>query len=102
LVGLQIQKKAAFNKVYNKTSRGCLLQLVFILSLVTIEMFIPSCDLKSTDSAGGMYVKPTITRTGKFRKGYVRKRVSINKNAIKNQHRSRYYYQTKGKYLRNG
>ena len=57
-----------------------------------------SCDLKESDDAGGVYVKPTVTRTGKFRKGHVRKQVSTDKNAIKNQNRSRYYYHTRGKY----
>jgi hypothetical protein len=44
---------------------------------------------------------PTITRTGKFRKGLVCKNVSTDKNAMKNQNRSRYYYQTRGKHRRN-
>jgi hypothetical protein len=52
------------------------------------------------DSGGSTYVKPSIDKNGKFRKGYVRKSVSTNKNAIKNQNRSRYYYKTRGKYRR--
>jgi hypothetical protein len=47
-----------------------------------------------------VYVKPSIDYKGKFRKGYVRMPVSTKKNAIKNQNRSRYYYQTRGKYRR--
>jgi hypothetical protein len=74
--------------------------LAFIISLVLIGNSLSSCDFKKSDKAGGTYVKPTITRTGKFRKGYVRKNVSTDKNAIKNQNRSRYYYQTRGKYRR--
>ena len=93
-------KKAMYNKVYNKTSRGCLVQLILVFSIGFIGLSVPSCDLKRSDSAGGTYVKPTITRTGKFRKGYVRKSVSTNKNAIRNQNRSRYYYKTRGKYRR--
>ena len=58
-------KKAAYNKIYNKTSRGC---LVFLVSFGVLTFSIPSCDFKKSDSAGGTYVKPTITRTGKFRK----------------------------------
>ncbi len=46
------------------------------------------------------YVSPAITYKGKFRKGYVRKPVSTNPNAIRNQSKSRYYYKTKGKYMR--
>jgi hypothetical protein len=94
-------KKAAYNKVYNKTSRGCLVNLLFIVSFGILTFFIPSCDFKKSDKAGGVYVKPTITRTGKFRKGHVRKKVSTDKNAMKNQNRSLYYYETKGKYRRN-
>jgi hypothetical protein len=44
------------------------------------------------------YVSPSINYKGQFRKGYVRKPVSSNPNALRNQTRSKYYYQTKGKY----
>ena len=50
--------------------------------------------LKST------YVPPTITYKGQFRKGYVRQTFSINPNAFRNQSKSKYYYKTKGKYMR--
>ena len=50
--------------------------------------------LKST------YVSPTINFKGQFRKGYVRKSVSSNHNAMRNQSKSKYYYKTKGKYMR--
>jgi hypothetical protein len=46
------------------------------------------------------YVSPSINYKGQFRKGYVRKSVSTNPNALRNQTRSKYYYQTKGKYRR--
>ncbi len=75
-------KKAAYNKVYNKTSRGCLVNLLFLVSFGVLVFSIPSCDFKKSDSAGGTYVKPTITRTGKFIKGYVRKILSTNKSSI--------------------
>jgi hypothetical protein len=81
-------KKVAFNKVYNKTSRGCLVNLLFIVSFGILTFSIPSCDFKKSDKDEGIYVKPTITRTGKFRKDYVRRKVSTDKNAIKNQNRS--------------
>lgn len=58
---------------------------------------------KSNDSGTGkkpVYVKPSFDYKGKFRKGHVRMPVSTNKNAIKNQNRSRYYYHTRGKYRR--
>lgn len=77
-----------------------MMKIIGLFLLISTFVLFPSCDLKKSDSAGGTYVKPTITRTGKFRKGYVRKKVSTNKNAIKNQNRSRYYYKTRGKYRR--
>ena len=46
------------------------------------------------------YVPPTINYKGQFRKGYVRKSVSSNPNAFRNQSKSKYYYKTKGKYMR--
>lgn len=46
------------------------------------------------------YVPPTINYKGQFRKGYVRKSVSTNPNAVRNQSKSTYYYKTKGKYMR--
>lgn len=52
--------------------------------------------LKST------YVPPSINFKGQFRKGYVRKSVSSHPNAMRNQSKSKYYYQTKGKYMRRG
>jgi hypothetical protein len=75
-------------------------RIFFIVSLGVLTFSIPSCDFKKSDKAGGVYVKPPITRTGKFRKGYVRRKVSTDKNAIKKQNRSRYYYRTRGKYRR--
>jgi hypothetical protein len=50
--------------------------------------------LKST------YIPPSINYKGQFRKGYVRKSVSSNPNAIRNQSKSKYYYKTRGKYMR--
>ena len=93
-------KKAAYNKVYNKTSRGCLVNLLIMVSFGVLTLSIPSCDLKKSDNAGGSYVKPAVNYKGQTRKGHVRKKVSTDKNAIKNQNRSRYYYHTKGKYRR--
>jgi hypothetical protein len=93
-------KKAAYNKVYNKTSRGCLVNLLFLVSLGVLTLSIPSCDFKKSDKASGSYVKPSVNYKGQTRKGHVRRKVSTDKNAIKNQNRSRYYYQTRGKYRR--
>ncbi len=70
--------------------------------IVFIFFLLAACG-NSNDSATGkkpVYVKPSIDYKGKFRKGHVRMPVSTNKNAIKNQNRSRYYYHTRGKYRR--
>jgi hypothetical protein len=95
-------KKAAYNRVYNRTSRGCMLTLVWLLGLpllvLVAVLFLSSCS--GDDVTNSTYVKPSIDYKGKFRKGYVRKSVSTNKNAVKNQNKSRYYYKTRGKYSR--
>jgi hypothetical protein len=93
-------KKSLYNKVYNKTSRGCIFNIAVIIAIGLTFVSIQSCDIRKSESAGGTYVKPSVTRTGKVRKGYVRKKVSLNKNAVKRQNRSRYYYHTRGKYHR--
>jgi hypothetical protein len=70
-----------------------LIIFLFLLNLI-------SCTDSFDDSKGGTYVKPSVDYKGKYRRGHVRKSVSISKNAIKNRNRSRYYYQTRGKYKR--
>jgi len=62
-------KKAAYNKVYNKTSRGCLVNLLFLISIGVLTLSIPSCDFKKSDKAGGTNVKPFVNRKGQTRKG---------------------------------
>jgi hypothetical protein len=47
-----------------------------------------------------VYVSPSVDYKGKYRKGHARMPVSTNKNAVKNRNRSKYYYQTRGKYHR--
>jgi hypothetical protein len=69
---------------------------------VVIFTLLSACG-NNTDSASGkqaVYVKPSIDSRGRYRKGHVRMPVSTRKNAIKSQNRSRYYYQTRGKYRR--
>jgi len=69
--------------------------------LIFLLVFLIGCtedNEKSSESNGMHYVSPTINKYGRFRKGYVRKSVSTDKNAIRNQARSRYYYHTRGKY----
>ena len=91
-------KKALYNKVYNKTSRGCLFNIAVIIALVLTFVTVQSCDIRKSDSAGGTYVKPSVNYKGQIRKGYVRRKVSLKKDAMKSQNRSRYYYHTRGKY----
>ena len=93
-------KKALYNKVYNKTSRGCLFNIAVIIALVLTFVTVQSCDIRKSDSAGGTYVKPSVNYKGQVRKGYVRRKVSLKKDAIKSQNRSRYYYHSRGKYRR--
>jgi hypothetical protein len=45
-------------------------------------------------------VHSSMNYKGDFRKAHFRPAVSTNKNAIRNHTRSRYYYQTRGKYIR--
>ncbi len=45
-----------------------------------------------------VYVKPSIDYKVRYHKGHVRMPASSKKNAFKSQSRSRYYYQTSGKY----
>lgn len=72
----------------------------FFIALVCISL--ASCDNNGDSGTGrkAVYVKPSIDSRGRFRKGHVRMPVSVKKNSIKSQNRSRYYYQTRGKYRR--
>lgn len=82
-------KKAAYNKVYNKTSRGCLVNLLFLVSFGVLTFSVPSCDFKKSDKAGGSYIKPSVDYKGLTRKGHVRRKISTDKITILNQNRSR-------------
>lgn len=70
---------------------------------IVIGVSVISCTDGSTENARTrkpVYVSPSVDKRGRIRKGYVRMPVSTHKNAISNQNRSRYYYQTRGKYHR--
>ena len=73
---------------------------VKFLILGIVFLLISSCDVKPSRASSGTYVKPTVTRTGQIRKGYVRKKYSTSKDAVRNRMRSRYYYHSRGKYRR--
>jgi len=66
-----------------------------------ICMGMVSCTDNNTENSRTrkpVYVSPSVDKRGRIRKGYVRMPVSTHKNAISNQNKSRYYYQTRGKY----
>ena len=73
-----------------------------IVYLILLSVGITGCDIKEKEvkTKKASYVSPSINYKGQFRPGYVRKSVSTNPNALRNQTRSKYYYQTKGKYRR--
>jgi hypothetical protein len=64
--------------------------LFLILSIVTII----GCDIqeKKERKSKSTYVKPYVTQSGKLVKGAVRKSWSSSPNRIKNQNRSKSYY----------
>jgi hypothetical protein len=68
-----------------------------LLFILFVSFFLVNC---GSGGSSYEYVKPSISRYGKFRKGYVRSKVSTKKDALRSQNRSRYYYKTRGKYLR--
>jgi hypothetical protein len=59
-----------------------------------------SCDGEDSGGRKPVYVKPSVDKNGRVRKGHVRMPVSTKKNAVKSQNKSKYYYQTRGKYRR--
>ena len=73
-----------------------------IVYFILISVGIIGCDIKEKEvkPKKATYVSPSINYKGQFRPGYVRKSVSTNPNALRNQTRSKYYYKTKGKYRR--
>jgi hypothetical protein len=73
-----------------------------LVSLAVGIFLLSACDLKpKTERAKRpVYVSPSVDSRGRVRKGHVRMPVSSNKNAVRNQGKSRYYYETRGKYRR--
>ena len=68
-----------------------------ILLFVAVIGFV-SCDGEDGVGRKPVYVKPSVDKNGRVRKGHMRMPVSTKKNAVKNQNKSKYYYQTRGKY----
>ena len=72
------------------------------LVVIFVLVLLVACG-NSSDSGRGrkpVYVKPSVDYKGKYRKGHIRMPISTKKDAMKSQNRSRYYYQTRGKYMR--
>jgi hypothetical protein len=70
------------------------LLVLFILCFLTLSINNLAAQRKAS------YVKPYVTRTGKIVSGHYRKSVSTSPNAFKSRAKSKYYYHTKGKYIR--
>lgn len=70
------------------------------LGLVLCLMLAACSDIQPIEerrSKSNTYVGPSIDYKGRFRKGYVRKKVSTNPNAVKRQNQARYYRKTHAK-----
>jgi hypothetical protein len=70
------------------------------ITIAFIFIMLMACGNDSGKGKKAVYVKPSVDYKGRYRKGHVRMPVSTDKHAIKNQNRSRYYYQTRGKFRR--
>jgi hypothetical protein len=78
---------------------------MLILAMVLFSVFLSSCGTQESNDEDedkpvrkSTYVRPSVDSRGRLRKGHVRKAYSTDKNAVRNQARSRYYYHTRGKY----
>jgi hypothetical protein len=67
-------KRAMYNRVYNRTSRGCMLTLIWLMGipllLIAMALFFSACSGNDSGSKS-VYVKPSIDYKGKFRKGFL-------------------------------
>ena len=63
------------------------------MTLLSLSFFMISCDSESSTDRerSPAYVPPSINYKGQFRKGYVRKSVSTDKNALKKQAKAKYF-----------
>ena len=70
--------------------KNIIIKLLVSLSIVTLI----GCDIqeKKERKSKSTYVKPYVTQSGKLVKGAVRKSWSSSPNRIKNQNRSKSYY----------
>jgi hypothetical protein len=77
-----------------------LLSKIVSIALFAFVASIMGCNQTTEDKKAKkpVYVKPSVDKNGKYRKGHVRMPVSTKKDAIKSRSRSKYYYHTRGKY----
>ena len=73
---------------------------ILLLVLFAFTATNAGCNQTTEDNKAKepVYVKPSVDKNGKYRKGHVRMPVSTKKDAIKSRARSKYYYHTRGKY----
>ena len=74
------------------------MKFIYKILLIFTVIGLVSCDGEDSGGRKPVYVKPSVDKNGRVRKGHVRMPVSTKKNAVKSQNKSKYYYQTRGKY----
>ena len=75
-------------------------KLIVYLKLLSVSIAGFNIKEKEVKPKKATYVSPFINFKRQFRSNYLRKSVSTNANASRNQTRSKYFFQTKGKYCR--
>lgn len=76
------------------------MKLIYKIFLFMAVIGFSSCDGEDSGGRKPVYVKPSVDKNGRVRKGHMRMPVSTKKNAVKSQNKSKYYYKTRGKYRR--
>lgn len=76
------------------------MKLNFNVFLVGMSIIILLSSSELFAQRKSSFVRPYITRKGKFVSGHYRKSYNLRPNAYKSRFRSKVYYHTKGKYLR--
>ena len=76
------------------------MKLNFNLLVLGASLIIVFSTTELSAQRKSSFVKPYITRKGKFVSGHYRKSYNLKPNAYKSRIRSKVYYHTKGKYLR--
>ena len=82
-----------------KTNNGILGFLFIVGFFLLVGLFsVDSTPIKKHRRSSS--VRSSINYKGQFRTTHYRPAVSTNKHAVRNKTRSKYYYQTRGKYRR--